>query len=57
MIGFLILASFKSHAIAVGAGVLVGGALGFLYGGSVEKKAQAALVSAQKGVSGVVSKL
>lgn len=49
----LILVSLKSHVIAGLVGLFGGGALGFLYGGSVERKAAAAVASAKTAASKV----
>lgn len=48
MLELAILFSFKSYAIAIAVSVLVGGYLGFQYGGKVEAKAQAALSKASQ---------
>jgi hypothetical protein len=57
MLELAILFSFKSHAIAVAAGVLGGGLGGFLLGGKVEQKAQAAVAKASGAISAEVKKL
>jgi len=49
--------SVKSYAIVIAASVLGGGVLGFLYGGSVEKKAQAIGAKAASAVGGELKKL
>jgi len=57
MFELLILASFKGYAIAVAAGVLGGGALGFLYGGKVEAAAQAKAAGVKAAITAEVKKL
>ena len=57
MLELAILFSFKSYAITIAVSVLGGGALGFLYGGKVEKKAQDLGAKASSAVGAEVKKL
>jgi hypothetical protein len=48
---FLVLASLKSYAIVGALALVVGGALGYLFGGKVETAAQADIAKAEGAVS------
>lgn len=54
---FMILFGIKGYAIAIGAGLVGGGALGFLYGAKVQTAAQAEISKASSAIGSAAAGL